>query len=133
MSNMSIELPPDVWNKIVEQFPATQPRLVPGIIFTGSEHHFRMHVSKAATIEERDMLDVKWPAGVVVQPLEDWRDNGTHWTKEIRFWNLVMDACTKAQFLGYTFLEKQDRMKIESHPKDLHYNMRICMYKKIPV
>ena len=40
-----------------------------------------------------------------------------------------MDACTRAQFMGYIFLEKQDRAKIESNPRDLHYNMRICMYR----
>ena len=125
-------LPIEIWEKIVDNLPAPPPKLVPGIIFTrtGTYDEFRIHVSKAVSIDERGMICVKWP-GYRKFPKNGWMwlECGTHDTKECLDWSMVNECIIRAQFLGYAFLDKEDRKKSESYPCDLTNNMRICMYK----
>jgi hypothetical protein len=115
---MGTPLPVDMWERIVHHLPPKGPRLVPGIIFTwlhGSKNPVEIHVSKAISQEERDII---LPA---MNCAHDWRDRATHWTN-VCIWStgpLSQDCITRAQFLGYTFIGERDRKLSESPEKEL--------------
>jgi hypothetical protein len=141
---MGTELPVELWEKIVGNLPPPPPKLVPLIILTGSvavhqnqRDNYRVCVSKAVSIEERCLLGCEeFPRYIrVLSQAElrtnyfEWKDNGIHWTKEIPCWAMLTSVCTRALFLGFTFLTKEDRARTEQYPSGLNPNMRICMVK----
>ena len=68
-----------------------------------------MHVSKAVSMEERDMLAGAWMTRM------SWEDDGTHWTKGGCPWHMVTDICLRAEFMGYSYCNELERAKMDSH------------------
>ena len=141
---MGTELPVELWEKIVGNLPPPPPKLVPIIILTGSKavqqnqrDGFKVHVSKAVSIEERCLLGCEeFPQYIrVLSQAEkrtnyfEWKDNGTHWTKDIPCGLMLKSACNHALFLGFTFLTNEDRARAELNYRELNPNMTICMVK----
>lgn len=131
-------LPIELWEKIVGNLPPAPPKLVCGMIFTGHigpgrgiADDFKVSVSKAISIDERELLDVANPGHIKYSRLDDfsWKDCRTHWQRRIPCWSMIKEMCIRAQFLGYKFASTADREKTETCPKDLNYNMTICMFK----
>lgn len=104
------ELPVELWEKIVGNLPLPLPKLVPLIVFKRRKQQgpacYDLHVSRAVSTEERDLIAGAWA------PHNEWVDAETHWTKSA-YWQHAMDnICIRAEFLGYVYCSDEEKRSV---------------------